>query len=497
MKRYCAFVIFVFTYIYGYDLRAQCGGLTTGTNSAGPYVVTGNCTLTGDIVRIRAQVTVQNGASLTIGTVGSTQNLRLDNVASNLIIQNGGSLTVTRNLQLRNTSATVTIDAGGTATVNNNFVGQNNAGVGGTLTVNGSLSVTGTTRTFNNVTIGPSATFTTGGNWVAQTGTLDISGDVDVTGNFNAFTDNPTLTIQTGGNLTAGGQLDIDTDQPTNISGVLKGNSSARLSQNFNILAGGILQVGTFLEGVNFDVQSGGTLSVTNNPGAISTNATGTVTVNGGNGDLDCSNGCCGAQCNAGGNNLDENANNQVLPIELGHFEGQVEGNLINLSWSSVSEKNNHFYTLEKSIDGENFEVLDYIAGAGDSQEARYYNYADHDVYHYGLYHYRLSQTDYDGTSELLRVIWVQYTGDGSVSPVLVYPTVLFSSETISVSVGQGSIQHGEVILYNLSGAIRERKKIEHSTAEVRFPSKDLPPAIYVLAGQINGIPFSKKLIVK
>lgn len=497
MKRYYVFMLFVFSYIYAFETNAQCGGLVTGINNGGPYEVTGNCSLTGGLVTIRAQVTIQNGGSLTIGTAGSTQNLRLDNAASSLIVQNGGSLTVTRNLQLRNTNASVTIDAGGTVTVNNNFVGQNNAGTGGTLTVNGSLSVTGNTRTFNNVTVGSSGTLNVGGNWIAETGILDVSGDANVTGNFNAFTGNPTLTIQTGGSLTANGNLDIDTAQPTNISGVLKGNSSARLSQNFNILAGGILQVGTFEEGVNFDVQSGGTLSVTNNPAAINTSTTGTVTVDGGNGDLDCSNGCCGAQCNSGGNNLDENANNQVLPIELGHFDGLVIGDQINLSWSSVSEKNNHFYTLEKSIDGENFEVLDYIAGAGDSQESLHYSYSDHDVYHHGLYHYRLSQTDYDGTSELLQVIWVRYTGHESLSPVLVYPGVLFSNEPILISLRQGYIHHGEASLFDLQGVIKERKKINNTIREIRFSANDLPPATYVLAGQINGIPFSKKLIVK
>ena len=84
------------------------------------------------------------------------------------------------------------------------------------------------------------------------------------------------------------------------------------------------------------------------------------------------------------------------LPIELLYFDGEIvaEDNL--LTWATVSEQNNDYFTLERSRNGLNFEVLGIIAGAGTSTNTLHYNQFDYDPFD-GTSYYRLKQTDFDG----------------------------------------------------------------------------------------------------
>ncbi len=83
------------------------------------------------------------------------------------------------------------------------------------------------------------------------------------------------------------------------------------------------------------------------------------------------------------------------LPIELISFTGKPEDRCNEIKWSTASEVNNDFFTLEKTLDGENYEILTIMNGAGNSSNSRNYQYDEYlpDT----LTYYRLKQTDYDG----------------------------------------------------------------------------------------------------
>jgi len=94
-----------------------------------------------------------------------------------------------------------------------------------------------------------------------------------------------------------------------------------------------------------------------------------------------------------------------LLPIELLRFtaQGEKEKNII--AWVTATEKNNDYFTLEKSGDGIHFEVLEKIDGAGNSTALR--NYEVTDLTPFSTTYYRLSQTDYDGETRQLGIISV------------------------------------------------------------------------------------------
>jgi len=71
-------------------------------------------------------------------------------------------------------------------------------------------------------------------------------------------------------------------------------------------------------------------------------------------------------------------------------------------------ETNNDYFTVERSIDGIDFEMVTYVAGAGNNNQTLYYSALDPDPY-YGLSYYRLKQTDYDGQFTYSDMVAVNY----------------------------------------------------------------------------------------
>jgi hypothetical protein len=90
-----------------------------------------------------------------------------------------------------------------------------------------------------------------------------------------------------------------------------------------------------------------------------------------------------------------------TLPIELVSFEVKLTiYNTVDLSWVTASELNNDFFTIERSIDGLNWEIVDTLSGARTTNQENNYKLTDKRP-HFGLLYYRLKQTDFDGTTEI------------------------------------------------------------------------------------------------
>ena len=85
------------------------------------------------------------------------------------------------------------------------------------------------------------------------------------------------------------------------------------------------------------------------------------------------------------------------LPIELIGFDGKCNGNETMLYWTTATETNNDYFTIEKSIDTKNWNALTTINGAGNSNALINYTTYDYSPSIGVADYYRLKQTDYDG----------------------------------------------------------------------------------------------------
>lgn len=110
-----------------------------------------------------------------------------------------------------------------------------------------------------------------------------------------------------------------------------------------------------------------------------------------------------------------------VLPVELLSFTGISSGNFKRFEWSTASEINNDFFTLEKSKDGVEFTELGRMEGAGNSSGVLHYSAEFSEVDQEYVY-YRLKQTDYNGQFEYFAPIAVHFLPSDGWSLIFANP---------------------------------------------------------------------------
>lgn len=154
-----------------------------------------------------------------------------------------------------------------------------------------------------------------------------------------------------------------------------------------------------------------------------------------------------------------------LLPIDLSYFQGSSIGKTVMLKWQTVTEINNAFMTVERSINGKDFTVIGTIDGAGDSSETINYELEDRKPT-VGVNYYRLLQVDNDGTESFSEIITVKFKD--TRSGLNLYPTLVreelnldltnFADENVSIDILDATgrivlskeINNNEIITFNL-----------------------------------------------
>jgi len=85
-----------------------------------------------------------------------------------------------------------------------------------------------------------------------------------------------------------------------------------------------------------------------------------------------------------------------LLPIKLMHFSAVAEDKTILTSWTTASETNNDYFTVERSVNAADYIEIGKVKGAGNSSNALHYSFEDKDPVP-GIIYYRLKQTDFNG----------------------------------------------------------------------------------------------------
>ena len=162
------------------------------------------------------------------------------------------------------------------------------------------------------------------------------------------------------------------------------------------------------------------------------------------------------------------------LPIGLLYFSGLNEHSYNSFSWSTSTEINNDYFTLEKTTDTENFTAVAKKNGAGNSNTLLYYSIIDYYPTE-GLSYYRLKQTDFDGKYTYSKLVAIdvsnQQTEDFSI-----YPNPFSTSATIAIN-DVSQFNKVELRIYNVLG---EEMMITSITKQITtFDTRNLSTRIY------------------
>lgn len=137
-----------------------------------------------------------------------------------------------------------------------------------------------------------------------------------------------------------------------------------------------------------------------------------------------------------------------TLPVELVSFSAKAVENRVEIEWVTASERNNDYFTIERSKDGIDFEEVARVDGAGNSTSTLYYQSVDFNPYQ-GTSYYRLKQTDFDGQTKTFEAVSVNIQD----LDMLVWPNPASSNDRINCS--------GNFEVFDMSG--REMAKATNS----------------------------------
>ncbi len=93
-----------------------------------------------------------------------------------------------------------------------------------------------------------------------------------------------------------------------------------------------------------------------------------------------------------------------VIPVEISSFTAEVNRADVHLNWSTASEKNNNGFEVLRRNDNQEWKVVGFIKGKGNSIEVSGYSYSDKNLQP-GMYSYQLKQIDFNGFSTYYNLI--------------------------------------------------------------------------------------------
>jgi hypothetical protein len=183
------------------------------------------------------------------------------------------------------------------------------------------------------------------------------------------------------------------------------------------------------------------------------------------------------------------------LPIVLLSFEAEPVGNTVLVSWTTSSEINNDYFTIERSVDAVNYASIGTVNGAGNSNSTNNYTFTDVQPM-MGISYYRLRQTDFNGDLEVFDPAVVNF-GSGLVQGAALFPNP--AVEYAHVMINTASSGKGWVRVTDVTGRLISNFQIVMTKGMTPFTlqTDNLAPGKYLVTveaadGKVYNLPLMK-----
>lgn len=153
-----------------------------------------------------------------------------------------------------------------------------------------------------------------------------------------------------------------------------------------------------------------------------------------------------------------------VLPIELLSFSATEADRKVLLNWSTATESNNDYFTIERSADAIHFEKLLSVDGAGNSTQLTTYSATDPSPMG-GTSYYRLKQNDFNGEYSYSGIEAVTLKNASAIKNI--YPNP--ASDELNIYIEASFAGAAELVIFNTMGERVHSEKLQQSDGENTF----------------------------
>ncbi|HZH67495.1 MAG TPA: hypothetical protein VEY10_21575, partial [Flavisolibacter sp.] len=143
-----------------------------------------------------------------------------------------------------------------------------------------------------------------------------------------------------------------------------------------------------------------------------------------------------------------------VLPVTWLSINGINEGKNNHLYWSTSSNQNNRYFSIEASNDGRNFAAVGRVKTAVGSATTQSYNFIEQDVTQ-TIRYYRIKQVDHDESFSYSRTVAIK---SGAIQSMAMQST--FTGNGLQVYITSNKNTEASLVLYDGAGKMLYLKRI-------------------------------------
>lgn len=140
-----------------------------------------------------------------------------------------------------------------------------------------------------------------------------------------------------------------------------------------------------------------------------------------------------------------------VLAVSLSNFTAVKQNNTAVLNWATATETNNAFFEIERSDNGNVYQTIGKIAGAGNSSIKKQYSFTDNTALTAAVTYYRLKQINSDGDYKYSSIAVVKRNADVKNTVAVLNNPVI---DDVNIRISAVAAGHAQVIINNNSGQL-------------------------------------------
>ena len=170
-----------------------------------------------------------------------------------------------------------------------------------------------------------------------------------------------------------------------------------------------------------------------------------------------------------------------ALPIDLVSFEGKCENNETELEFVVASQENNDYFSIHRSENTTDWNLVGEIEGVGNTSTQMTYKWIDNNPIS-GTNYYRLSQTDYDGTSESFAPIVVTCE-TAPIDGYSVYPNPADGLLNIDLELEHNQGDDVSIEVIDINGKVIQLQQVQLTRGynHLEVDLSEIPSGVYMI----------------
>lgn len=180
------------------------------------------------------------------------------------------------------------------------------------------------------------------------------------------------------------------------------------------------------------------------------------------------------------------------LPLELLKFEAVKRDNTVILEWATANEINNKGFEVQRSSNGSNWEILDFIPGHNNASQEHLYSFNDKSP-HPGFNYYRLRQIDQNGQFKYSKVRSLEFKDSNSIADIHIYPNPV-SDNLLTIQLSHAGDAEYQISIVDVAG--KNWLKQQSTLTKTILDIKEIPTGVYILHLEMEGQILSRKIVI-